>query len=315
MEATEKKRFLAMEVGKDVYGNPHAFHVEGYVSRDPYFQPATEEKKAYLGTAIGINIPDEQVMALATGTYEKGKNYSGSTFLSVNIFGRTAEDFAKVCSKGVKVAVSGKLEWREYTARDGSPVKELRVLASHIVVMGSRNVEPVISNNIGIATRVYKGKDGVERSQAYAELLSGTVIGAGGLRTSSSGKKYLSFGIKGLMPAKKVFDLVTGAKGDGSYEQKYIINAVLFDRQAEILASIIRNGAEVVCTGPVSSREYNGDVSYQMQPRVCSIMKFAPQDASQAAAATPAPSGSIAEAGAVDASQFYPILSSCTRMT
>ena len=231
---TEKKRYLAAEVGMDVNGKPHAFHVEGYISRPAYVTRGTEDKKSYLGTAIGTTTETEALMALADGSYEKGKEYGGGEFLSLNMFGSLAESFSKVCEVGLKVAVSGTFEWHDYTSKDGAPRKELRLLVDNLVVMGSRTKEGEISNRVGHATRMFADKDGVVHNQPYTELMTGEVIGAKG--------------------------------------------------------------------------EYNGETSYQMVPRVISIMKFAPKVEDENAANTgAAPTGSVASAGYSGTSDFVPM--------
>lgn len=307
---TEKKRYLAAEVGMDVNGKPHAFHVEGYISRPAYVTRGTEDKKSYLGTAIGTTTETEALMALADGSYEKGKEYGGGEFLSLNMFGSLAESFSKVCEVGLKVAVSGTFEWHDYTSKDGAPRKELRLLVDNLVVMGSRTKEGEISNRVGHATRMFADKDGVVHNQPYTELMTGEVIGAKGLKSSASGHEYLSFGVKTKIPAKKIYDLATGTYKDGNeYDtKKCIVNAVLFDRTAKALANLIRNGAQVVCSGAVTAREYNGETSYQMVPRVISIMKFAPKVEDENAANTgAAPTGSVASAGYSGTSDFVPM--------
>lgn len=306
---TEKKRYLAAEVGTDAKGHPHAFHLEGYISKPAYFKEKTEDKMAYLGTSMGIGVNPERLMALADGSYDKTKDYGSDdgSFVTLNVFGKDAEEFSKVCNTGIRVAVTGTLEWNEYKTKSGEDARELRVLCNKVVVMGGKGVESELSSSIATATNVYTGSDGVQRSSCYAELMTGEVIGCRNLAESNSGKKYLSFGIKTKMPAKKVYDLANGSYNkDNEYDdKKRIVNAVLFDRSAEVMANVLHDGALVVATGPVSEREYNGDVSYQMRPRVISVMKFAPRPDDEAE--NVAPANSVAAAGTPDSSGFVPV--------
>lgn len=307
---TEKKRYLAAEVGMDAKGHPHAFHLEGYISKPAYFKEATEDKAAYLGTSMGIGVNPERLMALADGTYDKAKDYGSDdgSFVTLNVFGKEAEAFSKVCNTGIRVAVTGVLEWNEYKTKDDADARELRVRCDKVVVMGGKGVTSEASSSIAVAANVYTGSDGVQRSINYAELVTGEVIGCRGLATGGSGKKYLSFGVKTKMPAKKIYDLANGAYNkDNEYDdKKRIVNAVVFDRAAEALSNVIRDGALVVLTGAVTEREYNGDTSYQMRPRVTSIMKFAPR-AEGETADNAAPAGSVAAAGVPDSSGFVPL--------
>lgn len=296
---TAKKRFLPAELGLDAKGKAHAFHVEGYVGNPPFFKPEDGDKKAYLGFSIGISQEADRLYALATGTYDSSKEYGGGTFIRVKAFGKIAEEFSKVAVKGLRVAVSGTVDKEKYQKKDGSGEGEqVVILANNIVVMGSKTVEAILNDRISVATRVYAGKDGIEHSQPVAEGLCGTVKNNWGLK-ESNGKPYLSLSVKACLPAEKVYDLVTGqSTSKKEYENKYLMNVTLFGKQAQALANILRPDTEVVMTGPVSSREYNGDISYQILPRVISILKFAPQNGNAASTAPDgsAPAGSAAAA-------------------
>jgi len=296
---TAKKRFLPAEVGLDAKGKPHAFHVEGYVGNPPYFTPADgDEKKAYLGFSLGIGQEADRLYALATGTYNADTEYGGGTFIKVKAFGKIAEEFSQTCDKGLRVAVSGTVEKETFkNKKTGEDGENVVILAANIVIMGSKSVEAILNDSISVATRVFTGKDGVERSQPMAEGLCGTVKQSWGLK-ESNGKTYLSLSVRANMPAEKVFDLVTGKYSkDKEYKDNMRqMNVTLFGKQATALAGILRTGAEVVMTGPVNDREYNGEISYQMLPRIISIMKFASKDSADAAAATSAPAGSAAAA-------------------
>jgi len=292
MSTTNTRRYLPAELGLDKNNKPHAFHVEGFIARPAYFKEAADGKKSFLATAIGINMSPAKMMALADGTYSKDVNYGeDSGFLGLKLFGKMAEEFSKICAVGVKVAVSGTLEWRDYTKKDQTPDKELVLNVSNLVVMGGKGVDPVISDNVGYATRTYV-KDGVTHAQPMVELASGRVVGCNGLQTKEdTGKKYLTFGVVTKLPAEKIYDLVNGSYNkDKKYdEKKQIVNVSLFDKAAEAMSKVIRDGAEVVVTGPIEAREHEGKVSYRIRARQCSIMKFAPlpegSDASQAAPA------------------------------
>lgn len=306
---TDKKKFLPAEVGKDAKGKPHAFHVEGHISKPAYFKEGSGDKKSYLGTSMGIGMSPERMMALAEGTYDKTKDYGEANgFVSLNLFGEDAEKFSKVCVTGLHVAVAGTLEWHEYPLKSGNGKgKELRILVDKLVVMGSKSVEAVVTDTVGVATRVYTGSDGVQRSTAIVELMNGTVIGTRELAYSDKQKAYLSFGVKTEMPAEKIYDLAAGTyDSKKEYDtKKRIVNVVVFDKAAEALSKVVRDGAQVVCSGPVELREYNENITYQMKARPCSIMKFAPKSEDGAAPAE-APNGTAA-AAAADTSEFVPL--------
>lgn len=302
------RRYLPAELGLNKDNKPHAFHVEGFISRPPFYNEASGDKKAFLSTAIGINMSPAKMMALADGSYSKDTNYGeDSGFLGLKIFGKMAEDFSKICAVGVKVAVAGNLEWRDYTKKDQTPGKELVLNVSTLVVMGGKGVDPVISDNVGYSTRTYV-KDGITHSQPMVELMSGRVVGCNGLKTSDGGKQYLTFGVMTKLPAEKIYDLVNGSyKKDKKYDdKKKIVNVTLFDRSAEAMAKVVRDGAEVVVTGPIEAREYEGSISYRVRSRQCSIMKFAPKTEGEADTQIAAPAVETA-AEAVNTTGFSAI--------
>ena len=68
---------------------------------------------------------------------------------------------------------------------------------------------------------------------------------------------------------------------------------VVFRKDAERLSKVLTDGAMVVVSGPVEAREYNGNTSYQLRPRLgaVTIIKFGPRaDGSAAPAGTAAAS-------------------------
>lgn len=240
----------------------------------------------------------DALLARAKGEYnkeDKGK-YTMSEFVSLRIYGKQAEELSAIYTTGIKIAVSGKLSLRDYQKNDGTPAQEVTCDVKKLVVMGGKTTEPKLTDSIGTATYVYKDKSGTDRSIRMAQLLTGTVVGEPKLR-NSNGKTFFNFGIKTALPAAKVYDLANGLEARAEYGNKTITNITVFDKQAEALSRIISAGAQVVASGPVQEREYNGNVSYSMNARALGIMKLAPLPANETnAAAGPAPVGTAAAA-------------------
>jgi single-strand DNA-binding protein len=63
----------------------------------------------------------------ATGTWEEKPNY-----FDVTVWGAQAENCDRYLSKGRAVAVDGRLEWREYEARDGSQRQAVEIIADTV---------------------------------------------------------------------------------------------------------------------------------------------------------------------------------------
>jgi single-strand DNA-binding protein len=67
----------------------------------------------------------------STGTWEEKANY-----FDVTVWGAQAERCERYLSKGRPVAVDGRLEWREYEARDGSKRQAVEIIAESVQFLG-----------------------------------------------------------------------------------------------------------------------------------------------------------------------------------
>jgi single-strand DNA-binding protein len=63
----------------------------------------------------------------ATGQWEEKPNY-----FDVTVWGAQAENCDKYLAKGRPVAVDGRLEWREFEARDGSKRQAVEIIADTV---------------------------------------------------------------------------------------------------------------------------------------------------------------------------------------
>ena len=57
---------------------------------------------------------------------------------SVTVWGRTAENVVKYCSKGKELFVEGRIQTRKYTDRDGNERQTTEVVADNVRFIGSR---------------------------------------------------------------------------------------------------------------------------------------------------------------------------------
>ena len=70
----------------------------------------------------------------ATGQWGDKPNY-----FSVSVFGNQAESSAQYLSKGRPVAIDGRLDWREWEAKDGGGKREsVEIVAESVQFLGSR---------------------------------------------------------------------------------------------------------------------------------------------------------------------------------
>ena len=71
----------------------------------------------------------------STGDWEDKPN-----FFDVTVWGAQGENCARYLSKGRPVAVDGRLEWREYEARDGSGKRQaIDIIAESVQFLGGRD--------------------------------------------------------------------------------------------------------------------------------------------------------------------------------
>src|SRR3978361_232752 len=61
-------------------------------------------------------------------------------YFSISVFGNQAESCAQYLSKGRPVAIDGRLEWREWEAKDGGGKREsVEVVADSVQFLGTRD--------------------------------------------------------------------------------------------------------------------------------------------------------------------------------
>src|SRR3954451_19866291 len=80
-------------------------------------------------------------LRVATNTRRKD-NQSGewvdkANYFSVTVWGRQGENAAQYLSKGRPVAIDGRLEWREYTDKDGNKREAIDIIADNVQFLSS----------------------------------------------------------------------------------------------------------------------------------------------------------------------------------
>ena len=69
----------------------------------------------------------------STGEWGEKPNY-----FDITVWGNQGESCAQYLSKGRPVAVDGRLDWREYEAKDGSKRQAIEIIADSVQFLGSR---------------------------------------------------------------------------------------------------------------------------------------------------------------------------------
>lgn len=103
--------------------------VVGNLTRDPELRH-TPSGMAVCSLRIAVNSRQKQ----ADGQWGEKPNY-----FSVTVWGQQGENCAQYLSKGRPVAVDGRLDWREYEAKDGSGKREaIEIVADSVQFLGGR---------------------------------------------------------------------------------------------------------------------------------------------------------------------------------
>ena len=100
----------------------------GNLTKDPELRATSGSSLCKLRIAVNTRRKDE------TGQWIDKPNY-----FSISVFGNQAESCAQYLSKGRPVAIDGRLEWREWEAKDGGGKREsVEVVADSVQFLGSR---------------------------------------------------------------------------------------------------------------------------------------------------------------------------------
>lgn len=75
-------------------------------------------------------------MRVAWNTRRKGEDYPN--FINVTAFGKLAELCAAHLAKGRKVAIDGRLQWREWESESGKR-EAVEIVADNVTFLGSRD--------------------------------------------------------------------------------------------------------------------------------------------------------------------------------
>tara|TARA_R100000664_G_scaffold10889_1_gene17863 strand:- start:3956 stop:4351 length:396 start_codon:yes stop_codon:yes gene_type:complete len=89
-------------------------------------------------TASGTNVVN--VRMATTDRRKEGDEWVPHTeWHSVTIWGRTAENVAKFCTKGKEIYVEGKIQTRKYTDKSGNDRYSTEIVADNVRFLGGKN--------------------------------------------------------------------------------------------------------------------------------------------------------------------------------
>ena len=103
--------------------------ISGNLTRDPELR-RTQSGMAILGFGVAVN---DRRRNSQTGEWEDFANYVDCT-----IFGNRGEALSNILTKGMKVAIEGKLRYSQWE-RDGQKRSKIEVIVDELEFMSSRN--------------------------------------------------------------------------------------------------------------------------------------------------------------------------------
>ncbi|MDQ2940164.1 MAG: single-stranded DNA-binding protein [Actinomycetota bacterium] len=104
--------------------------ITGNLTRDPELR-STPGGTAVCKLRVAVNSSRKDGQ---TGEWIDKPNY-----FDVTVWGAQGENCANYLSKGRPVAVSGRLDWREWEAQDGSKRQAIEIIANSVQFLGSRD--------------------------------------------------------------------------------------------------------------------------------------------------------------------------------
>jgi len=102
--------------------------VSGNLTKDPELR-STPGGTSICGLRIAVNSRRKD---------ESGNWVDKPNFFDVTVFGAQGENCAQYLAKGRPVAVDGRLNWREWEAKDGSKRQSIDIIADSVQFLGSR---------------------------------------------------------------------------------------------------------------------------------------------------------------------------------
>ena len=103
--------------------------VSGNLTRDPELR----------STPGGTSVCSLRIAVNSRRKDESGKWVDKPNYFDVTVWGAQGENCAQYLAKGRPVAVDGRLNWREWEAKDGSKRQSVDIIADSVQFLGSRD--------------------------------------------------------------------------------------------------------------------------------------------------------------------------------
>ena len=103
--------------------------ISGNLTRDPELR-STQSGMSILGFGVAVN---ERRKNSQTGEWEDYAN-----FIDCTLFGKRAESLSNILSKGMKVAIEGRLRWTQWSTDDGQKRSKVEVIVDEVELMSQK---------------------------------------------------------------------------------------------------------------------------------------------------------------------------------
>ena len=112
--------------------NVNVVVVTGNLTRDPELRH----------TGGGTAVCDLRVAVNSRRKDQSGNWVDKPNYFDVTVWGAQGENCANYLSKGRPVAIEGRLDWREWEAKDGGKRQAVQIVANSVQFLGSRSDNP-----------------------------------------------------------------------------------------------------------------------------------------------------------------------------
>lgn len=91
-----------------------------------------------VGTSTGSSVLRMRVASTKSVPDGSGGYTDAPNYFDVTVFGKSAETCARFLTKGSRVLIDGRLEWREWTAKDGQARQGVGIVASRVYFLDTK---------------------------------------------------------------------------------------------------------------------------------------------------------------------------------
>ena len=117
----------------------NSISLTGRLTREPGLKYIPQTGKAVLNAGIAV----DRGLSKAKKQEAEAKGQPTADFIDIVAFGGTAEYIANYSTKGNRVALTGKLQTRSYTNKEGKNVKIVEVVADGVEIIDYKDNKAV----------------------------------------------------------------------------------------------------------------------------------------------------------------------------